>query len=396
MSANQKPTVSVIIPVYNGVNYLRSAIDSVLAQTYSDFEIIVINDGSTDETEEICLSYGDAIRYIPKENGGVSTALNVGIRKMRGEYFTWLAHDDMFYPDKLKLQLNALEQSNDKIAIVHGNYDLLNVEHNTVSCMRQEDSYSVEQLTNSVFSVLMTTVHASTPLIHKSHFDRVGLFDETQRLTQDYDLLFRMMRGQKSLFIREPLLLSRLHEQSGRSDERFGRACSEQYLRFADSLTLSEIRAMFDSPRAFYCRIAAMMKARLDSSAVGDVMNRLDMLPEEERNTHLADLLLNGQHNMICIFGAGYQGKLLCFELSQRGIVVDCFCDNDPFKQGGDFDGIPSIALPDLLRLKKETLVIIAADASDTIEAQLKGCGFENIITKKSLDNLILASPPLS
>lgn len=92
------PMISIIIPVYNGSNYLRDAIDSAIAQTYSNKEIIVVNDGSKDygHTEAICLTYADKIRYFHKENSGVASALNLGIANMRGEYFTWLAHDDFF------------------------------------------------------------------------------------------------------------------------------------------------------------------------------------------------------------------------------------------------------------------------------------------------------------
>ena len=99
--------VTIIIPVYNGSNYVREAIDSALAQTYKNIEILVVNDGSTDEgaTRDICLSYGDKITYYEKENGGVSTALNLGIEKMTGDYFSWLSHDDLYYPDKIEKQM---------------------------------------------------------------------------------------------------------------------------------------------------------------------------------------------------------------------------------------------------------------------------------------------------
>ncbi len=90
------PKVSIIIPVYNGEKYVSLAIESALRQTYSNLEIIVVNDGSTDKTDKICRSYGNKIRYIKKENGGVSTALNVGIDNMTGEYFSWLSHDDLY------------------------------------------------------------------------------------------------------------------------------------------------------------------------------------------------------------------------------------------------------------------------------------------------------------
>lgn len=108
-----EPLVSIIIPVYNGANYMRQAIDSALAQTYENIEIIVVNDGSTDdgETEQIALSYGERIRYYKKENGGCASALNYGISKMKGDWFSWLSHDDLYMPDKVKSQINAIRNN---------------------------------------------------------------------------------------------------------------------------------------------------------------------------------------------------------------------------------------------------------------------------------------------
>jgi len=108
------PKISIVIPAYNAANYLSEAIDSALAQTYPNVEIIVVNDGSRDdgETEKIALSYGDQIRYFHKENGGSSSALNVGIANMTGEWFSWLSHDDLYTPEKLEKQvayMNSLD-----------------------------------------------------------------------------------------------------------------------------------------------------------------------------------------------------------------------------------------------------------------------------------------------
>src|SRR6185436_20245230 len=106
------PKVSIVIPVYNGSNYLRTAVESALAQTYSNIEIIVVNDGSTDDgdTEAIALSYGGRIKYYCKPNGHVASALNFGIRHMSGEYFSWLSHDDLYKSDKIALQMRALSE----------------------------------------------------------------------------------------------------------------------------------------------------------------------------------------------------------------------------------------------------------------------------------------------
>ncbi len=105
--SSPNPFVSIVIPVYNGANYLREAIESALGQTYPDVEVIVVNDGSNDggKTRDVALSFGNRIRYLEKTNGGVATALNLGVREMRGELFAWLSHDDVYYPEKIARQV---------------------------------------------------------------------------------------------------------------------------------------------------------------------------------------------------------------------------------------------------------------------------------------------------
>ena len=108
MSMRNQPKVSIVIPVFNGSDFLNQAIDSALAQTYPNLEIIVVNDGSTDEgkTERIAESYGPKIRYFWKTNGRVASALNFGIQRMTGDYFSWLSHDDVYYPEKIHEQMD--------------------------------------------------------------------------------------------------------------------------------------------------------------------------------------------------------------------------------------------------------------------------------------------------
>lgn len=115
-----KPLVSIVIPVYNGENYLEEAIHSALNQSYENIEIIVVNDGSTDNTENIALKYKDKIKYFKKENGGVSSALNLGIKNMTGEYFSWLSHDDLYYEDKIERQIIELEKHDYKYKVISG------------------------------------------------------------------------------------------------------------------------------------------------------------------------------------------------------------------------------------------------------------------------------------
>lgn len=108
------PLISIIIPVFNGSNYLEEAINSALSQTYKNIEIVVINDGSNDneKTRMVALSFGDSIQYFEKENGGVSSALNYGVRHSRGAYIAWLSHDDLFSPNKIQYQMLCLKKNN--------------------------------------------------------------------------------------------------------------------------------------------------------------------------------------------------------------------------------------------------------------------------------------------
>ncbi|MGQ9367396.1 glycosyltransferase [Azospirillum sp. ST 5-10] len=103
------PLVSIVIPVFNGADFLGEAIDSALAQTYRAIEVIVVDDGSDDggATRAVAMRYGDRIRYVHKPNGGVSTALNAGIATMRGAFFCWLSHDDVYRPNKIETQIAA-------------------------------------------------------------------------------------------------------------------------------------------------------------------------------------------------------------------------------------------------------------------------------------------------
>ncbi|WP_300909164.1 glycosyltransferase family 2 protein [uncultured Desulfovibrio sp.] len=221
LSSDWNPLVSIVIPVYNGANYMRDAINSALAQTWKNCEVIVVNDGSTDggATDAICKSYGDRIRYFPKENGGTASAVNLGIRKMRGEYFAWLSHDDFYYPHKIEKQIEALFRQEDRTAIVHCNWDYVIQDTGTVSPAEMQLLYSAQQLTNGSFPIVFFVLHGCSILVHKSHFERVGLYDEDPAYSavQDSLWLFHAMRGCRSVFVPERLFAGRLHKGQGQN-----------------------------------------------------------------------------------------------------------------------------------------------------------------------------------
>lgn len=213
--SNNRPTVSIIIPVYNGSDYLREAIDSALAQTFENIEVIVVNDGSSDggKTEEIARSYGTAIRYFAKENGGVASALNVGIREMRGKYFSWLSHDDVFYPDKIAAQLTFLTSCKSAAdTILYGDFDIINASSELTGSVIIEAPQPAQMRYALTVSY---PIHGCTTLIPRSCFEKGGLFDETLRTTQDYDLWFRFAGLFPFVHQAKPMIKSRHHEAQG-------------------------------------------------------------------------------------------------------------------------------------------------------------------------------------
>ena len=208
------PLVSIVIPVYNGANYMREAIDSALAQTYDNCEILVVNDGSRDdgETERIALSYGDEIRYFAKENGGVATALNLAIREMRGEYFSWLSHDDVYFPYKVERQIAFMDALELYDAVLYSDYAYIDAS----SRLRGEERLP-GVLPDCFFQYLYLNpgMHGCTLLIPRSAFDEVGGFPEHLKTTQDYDLWLRMCRKRPFVHQAEILVQGRQHETQG-------------------------------------------------------------------------------------------------------------------------------------------------------------------------------------
>lgn len=241
------PLVSIIIPVYNGANYLKESIDSALAQTYKNIEVIVVNDGSKDnrKTEEIALSYGDQIRYFFKENGGCGSALNVGIKNMKGEYFSWLSHDDLYYPGKIEHQINILNKLDNKDTIIYGGYELIDEKSRSLRFIKPDDKYPKEKLDIPLFALLRGLAYGCTLLIPAIYFQKVGLFNESLKHTQDYDLFFKIFRVAKIHFDSQILVKCRQHStQSSRVVPNNLEECEELWSRFLKELTEEEMLEM--------------------------------------------------------------------------------------------------------------------------------------------------------
>lgn len=396
-----KPLVSIVIPVYNGEDYLEEAIESALHQTYENIEILVVNDGSTDRTEQIAKAYGDKIRYFHKPNGGVATALNLGIREMKGEYFSWLSHDDYDYPEKIEAEVTAALQQGDREAIVYCDYSLLDQRTGILSPYRLEDYYSEKDRANGILMVMQKLMDGCSMLIPISHFRRVGLFDETLPATQDYDMWFRMLRGRKVIHIPRVLHVARVHAKQGSQTMKgFDSEREQLFLRFLRELTAEEMRETWGSE---YCCLQTFLSI-FENDTLGPgreyVQKRLSLceIPQNasrlQRQAREEIYGLGGkQARQIAIFGAGDYGRKVLRLLRSGGIEADSFWDNNPQKWGSEIEGVKCISVEEGLQTGAYTLVILAAELFGGMQRQLEGKELAGVITKMHLEGKLYNVP---
>lgn len=204
------PEVSVVIPSYNSAAYLPQAVDSVLAQTFRDVEVLVIDDGSTDDTAAVMGRYGEPVRYIRQPNGGVSRARNRGIEESRGRYVAFLDADDTWFPQKLERQLSALDGKTDYRVCYSG---FVRVDSNLAPLGVHRGNPAGATLAglltqgNQVGSIC-------TVLVDRSLFDRTGGFDPQLSQCADWDMWVRLAVHTPFLYVDESLVTYRQHGEN--------------------------------------------------------------------------------------------------------------------------------------------------------------------------------------
>ena len=209
------PNVSVIIPTYQRANLVSKTIESVLAQTYTDYEIIVVNDGSTDNTREVLARFGDKINVIHQENKGASAARNTGIMASQGRYIAFVDDDDLWVPKKLEKQVKSFE-SNPNIGLVCSN--MFFFKYNDVSAdvadVWAPTSHPPGVLQDWILLFIGDFILMPTVVVRRECLDEVGLFDQTLTSCEDYDLWLRIIEKFSVHFLNEPLALYHLSANS--------------------------------------------------------------------------------------------------------------------------------------------------------------------------------------
>jgi GT2 family glycosyltransferase len=216
------PLVSVIVPAYNSERYISEAIDSALRQDYTALEIIVVDDGSADNTRNIVLGYGDKVRLLSQTNKGSAAARNLGIRNAGGKYIAFLDADDVWWLHKIRFQIDALNRSGHKMAYSRfvwwqpdatGRYAAPEV---VFGIPNNPNVFSGTSYTGWTYADLLLDcmVWTSSVIVEKAELEKAGLFDESLRKGQDYDLWLRLSQQIEMLGLEQPTALYRVHPAS--------------------------------------------------------------------------------------------------------------------------------------------------------------------------------------
>lgn len=216
------PLVSVVMPAYNSARYIAEAIDSALQQDYPAQEIIIVDDGSTDDTVNIVARYGGKVQLLTQKNQGSAAARNLGIRHARGKYIAFLDADDAWWRHKIRHQVEALAAGRYKMG-----YSRFIRWHADDSGQHAHPDTEFDNLNNPNLStaaivtgcpyaelLLDCIVWTSTVIVEKAELEKTGLFDESLRKGQDLDLWLRLSRRVEMLGLEKPTALYRIHPDS--------------------------------------------------------------------------------------------------------------------------------------------------------------------------------------
>lgn len=209
------PTVSVIIPVYNQAQFIGQTIDSVLAQTFTDYEIIVVDDASTDNTAQVLAGYKDHIRLISLEtNTGPAVTRNIALGMAQGEFIAFLDSDDLWYPRRLDITVSYLRKDFN-VDLVCGAWDHINETGRTIEELNQPSKFQSQVDTDFLrtLAVRGNLLATSALLIRRKCFECCGLFDTNLKRSMDWDLWLRMAtHGHKIAMIDQPVSRYRRHQ----------------------------------------------------------------------------------------------------------------------------------------------------------------------------------------
>jgi len=204
--------VSVVIPVYNSEKFLEECLDSILTQTYQNIEIIAVDDGSTDSSPDILERYSDKINIISQKNQGLASALNLGISKMKGDWFKWFSPDDVMHSNTIKTLIDETKNHSDNI-ILYSNWNIIDDTGNT---LREFHESNYNELSEFDFNLRLLDgqqINVNTTLIPAIFLKKYGIRELDEPVAIDYDFFLRsaLLHDVRFHLISQPLVKYRIH-----------------------------------------------------------------------------------------------------------------------------------------------------------------------------------------
>lgn len=264
------PRVSVIIPTYNRGSYLRESLESVLTQTFRDFEVIVVDDGSTDGTGTVIQPYLDRVRYIRQENKGAAVARNVGIRNARGAYVAFMDSDDLSQPNHLEVLYHFLDANPDCAMVIGNGAYLEGTFHNRRTVISPKRAKQLEKMGVTVRDLFDgRIVRLQGTMARRSVLEEIGLLDEWFRLSYDLDLSLRIIKSRRIGFVNKGVYLYRKHGGNISADDELRsrenlRALQKLISDYPESLALIGRQAFYSLYAHRYYRLAKALVKKGD------------------------------------------------------------------------------------------------------------------------------------
>lgn len=345
-----QPLVSVIIPTYNRAFTLKRAIDSVLHQTYKELELIIVDDGSTDNTVEIIHSYRDnRINLVClSENCGANIARNTGIKLAKGEYIAFQDSDDEWLENKLEIQINYMEQTDKKVC--YCSYTLYEDNKKTIVPDPFED---IEQYGEKIKKTLRKGNVVPTPalVIHRQVVEKAGMFNEKMRRLQDYEYVIRICQYYEIAYINKPLVNAYRMKNCITNDKS---VLVETYkLIFVNHVDFIDIDEMLFY-YLFYAKINDAQE--IYSKDLQEMLNAVKTKVDAEKGKRCVEIIefmlqwyqffdKKIQNNEFVLYGAGVHGRSALKTLKSAGAIPKCFWVTHK-QQEEEIDGIPIVELP--------------------------------------------------
>lgn len=407
-------TVSVIIPTYNRGYIIDRALTSLRNQTFKDFEILVVDDGSQDNTENIVQQYTDLdIVYIKLEkNCGANYARNVGIAKACGKYLAFLDSDNEWLPSNLDTKVSILQNTSEKVGLVFGSFFVMKGEHKEI--FRPADIESQELLKRKMLST--NVIDTNTVLVKRVCFHKVGGFDEKLSRLQDWDMFGRILFDGKyeAVFCDQPLVINKIQNDSismdnnrlfvSRNrilhkrwndyrkeyaadrilDEYFFNRMGESNISFKDRVkSLFQFDITEGEWNQYWEKKLALIERMKDSDRKWRVFEKWLLL--EEQNIGVSEWFEKRQIQQISIYGYGYLGKHLLHELILSGRKINYIFDRNEKVNNKNVPVFHTLKnLPEV-----EIIVVTAVSSFEEIQCDLQQHTSAEIISLETiLDDL--------